>query len=193
MKEGMSYQEAIARIPERTLPEFWIGDVVGLDQRWQTIVRGQMRTIATTPGQRPLHLIAYGTPDPLVPRANYNSAIGARNPAAYVDKAARIRPVILFVGPVHGHETEALTGLVNLVQIMETGNDLRGNRQSELRALGDQCDLLIIPAGNPDGIARFEPRALHGMALADIRFWGQGTWTDGTFCDWPACKGHHSW
>ena len=36
----------------------------------------------------------------------------------------RKKPVVFFVGPVHGHEVEALTGLVNLIHIMETGRDL---------------------------------------------------------------------
>jgi hypothetical protein len=57
--------------------------------------------------------------------------------------------------------------------------------------LGQACRLLIVPAGNPDGIARFVPKTLQGMELDDIRFWGQGTWKDGTFCDWPQCKATH--
>ena len=92
---------------------------------------------------------------------------------------------------MHGHEVEGLTGLVNLIQIMETGKDLRGRDQEKLRQLGDRCRLLIVPAGNPDGTARFEPRALQGMGDDDLRFWGQGTWTDDTFCDWPQCKRQH--
>jgi len=99
--------------------------------------------------------------------------------------------VILFVGPVHGAEVEGLTGLVNFINIMETGKDLRGSNHAELRALGGQCRLLIIPDGNPDGIARFEPRSLCGMTLNDLKFWGQGTWSDDTFCDWPQSKRQH--
>lgn len=189
----MNYEQALARIPERTLPSFWVGDVAGLEERWRALRRGAKRaeTIATTPGGHPLHLIAYGERDEIAHRANYNSAVGARDPTAYADKAARSMPVVLLVGPVHGHETEALTGLANLVQVMESGVDLRGREQTVLRELGERCRLLIIPAGNPDGTARFTPRSLHGMALDDIRFWGQGTWTDGTFCDWPHCKAEH--
>jgi hypothetical protein len=108
-----------------------------------------------------------------------------------MDKAARKRPVVFFVGPVHGHEVEGLTGLVNLVHVMETGADLLGRNQERLQELGGQCRLLIVPAGNPDGIARFEPRMLHGMDSNDLRFWGQGTWKDDTFCDWPQCKRQH--
>ena len=187
----MRYTEALARIPPRQLPPFWVGQVADLEQRWERLLRGTATTIAHTPGRRPLQLIAYGHRERITHRANYNSAVGARDPAAYADKSARSRPVLLFVGPVHGHETEALTGLTNLIQVMETGTDLRGRDQSALRDLGESCRLLIIPAGNPDGTARFAPGALQGMELDDIRFWGQGTWTDDSFCDWPACKAQH--
>jgi hypothetical protein len=189
--DGMTYQQAKQRIPKRDIPKFWIGDVSDLSARFKKITDGKVKTIAISPGGRPMHLVAYGNKENLRQKANFNSAIGAREPAAYMDKTARKKPVILFVGPVHGAETEGLTGLVNLINIMETGKDLRGKNQSELRALGQQCRLLIIPEGNPDGIARFEPRSLCGMEGIDLRFWGQGTWNDNTFCGWPQSKRLH--
>jgi hypothetical protein len=187
----MTYAEAKARIPVRDLPQFWIGDVRDLGRRFATLSQGEVKVIATTPGGRPVHLIAYGSKEPVPHKANFNSAIGAREPNAYMDKAARQKPVAFFVGPVHGHEVEALTGLVNLVHVMETGRDLRGKRQQRLREFGRQCRLLIVPDGNPDGIARFEPRALQGMGGDDVRFWGQGTWSDNTLCGWPGVKRQH--
>lgn len=189
--ERMTYAQAQARIPNRVLPDFWIGDMKGLAARLERLARGQSTALTTTPGERPLHLVTFGDKEPVAQRANFNSAIGGQQAAAYMDKAARKKPVILFVGPVHGHEVEGLTGLVNLIHIMETGQDLRGREQGKLRRLGDQCRLLILPACNPDGTARFAPRALQGMGIDDIRFWGQGTWKDDTFCDWPACKRLH--
>ena len=187
----MTYEQAVRRIPERKIPKFWIGDVTGLSGRFGKLTRGTVSTISISPGGRPMHLVTYGQKEKLGHKANFNSAIGAREPAAYMDKAARKKPVILFVGPVHGAEVEGLTGLVNLINIMETGKDLRGNNQAKLRALGRQCRLLIIPEGNPDGIARFEPRSLCGMEGIDLRFWGQGTWSDDTFCGWPQSKRLH--
>jgi len=187
----MTYAEAKARIPDKPLPVFWIGDDKDLPQRFEHLKRGQMTIVAVTPGGRPIHLIAYGEKEAVAHTANFNSAIGAQEPAAYMDKATRKRPVILFIGPVHGHEVEGLTGLVNLIHIMESDEDLLGRKQEKLRQLGEQCRLLIVPAGNPDGTARFEPRMLHGMESDDLRFWGQGTWKDDTFCDWPACKRQH--
>ncbi len=189
--DGMTYEQAMRRIPDRKIPKFWIGDISGLSARFEKLTEGQVRTIAISPGGRPMHLITYGQKEKLGHKANFNSAIGAREPTAYMDKPARKKPVILFVGPVHGAEVEGLTGLINLINVMETGKDLRGKNQSGLCALGQQCRLLIIPEGNPDGIARFEPRSLCGMESIDLRFWGQGTWSDDTFCGWPQSKRRH--
>jgi len=189
--ETMTYEQAVRRIPERKIPKFWVGDVADLSGRFEKLSKGQTRAIAISPGGRPMHLVTYGQKEKLEHKANFNSAIGGRDPAAYMDKKARKKPVILFVGPVHGAEVEGLTSLVNLINIMETGEDLRGKQQTELRALGRQCRLLIIPDGNPDGIARFEPRSLCGMEGIDLLFWGQGTWSNNTFCGWPQSKRRH--
>lgn len=189
--EKMTYAQAIQRIPKHLLPDFWVGDVNDLPGRWEKLKLGQVKTIATSPGGRPIHLISYGEFEKVKHTANFNSAIGAWEPSAYMDKAARKKPVVYFVGPVHGHEVEALTGLANFIQVMETGRDLRGRDQSKLRRLGQRCRLLIVPAGNPDGIARFQPRSLDGMEFDDMRFWGQGTYSDDTLCGWPKCKRQH--
>lgn len=189
--ERVTLEEARRAIPKRVLPPFWVGDVAGLTERFKKVKKGKVRIIARSPGGRPVHLLAYGEPERQASDANFNSALGARNPAAYLDKQARKKPVILLIGPVHGHEVEALTGLVNLVEIMETGRDLRGKAQPVLQDLGRRCRLLIIPDGNPDGIARFAPRSLIGMTLRDLRFWGQGTWADDTLCGWPESKALH--
>ncbi|MEA3225332.1 MAG: M14 family zinc carboxypeptidase [Planctomycetota bacterium] len=189
--DGMTYHRAKQRVPERHIPKFWVGDVAGIPAHFAKLTEGKVTTIATSPGGRPVHLIEYGQVEKLESKANFNSAIGGRQPSAYMDKASRKKPVILFVGPVHGAEVEALTGLVNLVNIIETGRDLRGKSHPALQTLGRQCRLLIIPDGNPDGIARFEPRSLCGMTLDDLKFWGQGTWSDDTFCGWPQSKRQH--
>jgi hypothetical protein len=188
---AMTYEQAKAGIPKRKLPDFWVGSMKKLEEQLGMVKIGQVRIIARTPGGRPVHLVSYGSREQVAHKANFNSAVGGRLESAYMDKEARRKPVILFVGPVHGHEVEALTGLTNLIAIMETGKDLRGTAQESLRELGRKCRLLMIPAGNPDGIDRLEPRSLHGMGSRDLRFWGQGTWTDDTFCGWPQSKRQH--
>ena len=187
----MTYAEAVARIPDRTFPDFWVGDLEGIDRGVARVTRGRVRSIATSPGGRPVYLVSYGERQPSHRLANYNSAIGAREPAAFLARDARSQPVVAFIGPVHAHETEGLTGLMNLVAVMETRRDLCGHAHFRLRVLADRCRLLIVPCGNPDGLARFEPQLLNGMGLDDLRFWGQGTWADDTLCGWPGCKRLH--
>jgi hypothetical protein len=145
----MTLTEAMEKIPEQDLPDFWIGEINGLAARWDTLTEGQVRTIAISPGGHPLHLITYGEKEEMTRHANFNSAVGARAPERYIDKSSRTRPVVFIVGPVHGQEVEGLTGVVNLIQIMETGRDLRDRDQTDLQALGRQCRLVIIPAGIP--------------------------------------------
>lgn len=187
----MTYQQAKQKLRQRDLPEFWVGAVEDLPARWEKLTHGQLNVIAKSPGDRPIHLITYGSREQIEHRANFNSAVGGRDPSAYMDKAARTKPVVFFIGPVHGQEVEGLTGLVNLIHIMETGRDLRDKDQSHLRALGLQCRLLIVPAGNPDGIARFEPRTAQGMPYDEFAFWGMGTWSDDTIAYWPTSKLQH--
>jgi hypothetical protein len=190
-EQKLTLAEARARIPDRPLPAFWVGDVKDLAGRWEKLKAGQSRVIAVSPGGRPVYLLSYGEREAPTQNANFNSALGGQDPSAYRDRQARKKPVVFLIGPVHGQEVEGLTGLVNLIQIIETGVDLRGKEQPRLRALAQQCRVLIVPAGNPDGIARFEPRMLHAMRLTDLEFWGQGTWSDDTLCRWPAVKRVH--
>ena len=97
--DGMTYQRARQRVPDRQIPEFWIGDVKGLPARFAKLTEGKVTTVVTSPGGRPMHLIEYGRAEKLESKANFNSAIGARELSAYMDKTARERPVILLVGP----------------------------------------------------------------------------------------------
>ena len=189
--EKLTLVEARARIPKREIPAFWLGEYQGLTERWNRLAVGKVKPIAVSPGGRTLHLISYGELEALPQDANFNSAVGALDPPAYRDKAARRKPVLFLLGPVHGHEVEGLTGLGNLIEIMETGRDLRGQAQPRLQALGRRCRLLVVPSGNPDGLARFEPRLLREMSLQDLEFWGQGTWNDDTLCGWPGVKRVH--
>jgi hypothetical protein len=188
---AMTYEQARARIPKRELPDFWIGTTARLDKQLAKIKNGEVEIIATTPGGRKMYLVSFEKREQTTHRANFNSAVGGRQKSAYMDKEARKKPVILFVGPVHGHEVEGLTGLVNLITIMDTGRDLQWKQRTELQALGRRCRLLIIPTGNPDGTARLEPQSLNGMGIDDVRFWGQGTWSHDTFCGWPESKRQH--
>ncbi|MFC4986726.1 M14 family zinc carboxypeptidase [Saliphagus infecundisoli] len=189
--DTMTHAEAVERIPDRDLPEFWVGDRKGVTDQLAAIDRGRIEELARSPGDRPIHAVTYGESTDRDRRANYNSAVAARDPTRYVDRGERDRPVVFLLGPVHGHEVEGLTGLCNLLSVLETGRDLADNERPTLRILADRCRLVVIPCGNPDGLARFEPRSLAGMTLTDLEFWGQGTRSDNRLTGYPDAKGHH--
>ncbi|MFW6279125.1 MAG: M14 family zinc carboxypeptidase, partial [Bacillota bacterium] len=70
----------------------------------------------------------------------------------------------------------------------DKGMDLKGRNRKQLKKLAQKCRLLLIPVGNPDGFKRFEPESLKDMEFKDLRFWGQGSWNDGSLCGYPECK-----
>ena len=63
--DGMTYEQAIRRIPERKIPKFWVGDVTGLSGRFEKIAEGKVSTISISPGGRPMHLVTYGKKEKL--------------------------------------------------------------------------------------------------------------------------------
>ena len=187
----MSREQALANLRGHTVPAFWPTRVEQVEARVSTLRRGMARVIATSPGGRAVHLVTYGEKEPGSSRANFNSAAGGRDLAAYRDRSLRTKPVLLLVGPVHGQEAEGLAGLMNLIEVMETGRDLLGRDQSALRALGERTRLLNVPTGNPDGVARFRPGHLVGLTRADKEYWGQGTWADDSLVGHPFSKLRH--
>ena len=187
----MLLKKARKRIIQRQIPEFWVGNYEKYLNIINKLDKLEVQVLTSTPGEKPLHLIPYGKKEIIESKANYNSAVAAGKPDSYMKKGSREKPVICFLGPVHGHEVEGLTGLMNLINILETGADLRGKKRKKIKDLAQKCRLLIIPLGNPDGFYRFEPQSLKNMKTKDLRFWGQGTWSDGSFCGYPDCKQVH--
>lgn len=172
-------------------PAFWAGDLETINTALGRVAKGEVRCIATSPGGRPIHLVAYNDKEPFLSRANFNSAVGAGDPTAYADKGKRTRPVVLILGPVHGNETNGSTGCVNMMQVMETGADLRGQPWPELAELGWSCRTLIIPVANPDGLARFRPGCAVGCEEYEMVYWAQGTDREGRLWEWPGFKARH--
>ena len=175
LAQEMTYEEAKSHLRPRTLPAWWIGSAEGLGAVGEAGA-GQGPRNCQEPRQSPAALDSYGELEPLRQHANFNSAMGGRDPAAYADKATRRKPVVYFVGPVHGHEVEGLTGLANLIAVMETRpRSARQAAAGTLRA-GRAVPPADRPCGNPDGTARFEPRAIHGM---DSTTSSSGRWARG--------------
>ena len=160
--------------PEPSAPPWWRSGVADLEAAAAAVRLGRVSAIALSPGGRPVRLVAYGERQDLGRQANYGSALGARDPAAYARKTPSTRPIALVVGPVHGHEVEGMVGVLSLLSVAETGRDLRGKERPRLREDLLACRTLIVPLPNPDGRARCPYASFVGIPVDENDAGGPG-------------------
>lgn len=172
------------------VPSFWKTDLDTINALAKSAKRAQVREIVRSAGNRPVYAFAYGEKQMIDQHANYNSACGAHD-RRWFDGFEKKKPVVLLIGAVHGSETEGVAALVNLIELMENGKDLRGDDYPELVQAIEGVRLVIVPVANVDGRARVEPASMIGCTNEELRYWAQGTWKDGTLCGWPGCKQRH--
>lgn len=172
-------------------PDFYKATLDDIDAELRSMTKGTYTTIAESPGGLPLYAVYYGEKEDFKSQANYNSAVAALNPAFYAKKNSATKPVIFFLGPVHGQESEGLVGLINLIHIAETGKDYRGREWPQIQKYFDQFRVIIIPHGNPDGRRRSPYDTFVGLPEDIMTKYGQGTKLDGSPWRWPHAKALH--
>jgi hypothetical protein len=173
------------------IPDFFKSKLSDIDSEINQLKIGKVKTVATSPGGLPVYAVYYGEKEDFKSQANYNSAVAARNPAFYAKKDSSTKPVVFFVGPVHGQELENIVGLINLIHVAETGKDYRGKEWSSLKNKIEKCRTIIIPCGNPDGRKRCPYDSFIGIPTKTMTKYGQGTRKDGSFYGWPIAKSVH--
>lgn len=173
------------------IPVFYKSKLADIEEELDNVNAGQVKVIAISPAGLPVYAVYYGEKENFPSQANYNSAVAARNPAYFAKKDSSTKPVIFFLGPVHGQEAEGIVGLVNLIHIAETGRDHRGNDWTSLKDKMKQCRIIIVPCGNPDGRKRCPYDSFVGLPTKIMTKYGQGTRKDGTSWGWPLAKSVH--
>jgi hypothetical protein len=173
------------------LPVFFKSKISDIEFEIENVKSGKVNTVATSPSGLPVYSVSYGEKDDFKSSANYNSAVGAKNPAYYAQKDNSSKPVLFFIGPVHGQEIENIVGLINLIHVAETGTDYRGKDWSELKRKIELCRTIIIPCGNPDGRKRCPYDSFVGIPTKTMTKYGQGTRKDGSLYGWPLAKSIH--
>lgn len=172
-------------------PAFWKTSNEDLQTLFDKAVKAEKQILTHTPGGRPVLSLAWGPSNATrEKKANWSSALGSMDPACYSDPATKT-PTLVLIGTEHGQETEGTAALANLISLLETGKDLAGNPNDALLDLCRGVRIVIVPIANPDGRARVKPEAIIGLKQYDLRYWGQGTWKDGSLCGWPECKKIH--
>ena len=171
---------------------FWRTRIEDIDAALDSAKIGQVHTMGVSAGGRTIRYITYGEKVDYNRTANFSSACGARDPKYYADREGK-RPTVMLIGATHGQELEGVAGLVNLISVLETGKDLRGEAVPAITEAMAKHNprLVIVPLYNIDGRARCVPDSMVEELPEGLRHHGQGRWKDGTLCGWPQCKMIH--
>lgn len=192
---GTSYSQVLIDIGDPpnnvNLPIFFKSRLCDIENELTIIKKGKIETIASSPGGLPVYAVYYGEKDDFQSQANFNSAVAAKNPKYFAKKDKRTKPVVFFIGPVHGQEVEGIVGLVNLIHIAEIGEDYRGKKWNSLKNKLEKCRVIIIPCANPDGRKRCPYDSFFGLHEDMVTKYGQGTKKDGSMWGWPLAKSNH--
>jgi hypothetical protein len=173
------------------IPVFWKSTLDEVYEYLDTYVkRGKVLEIGRSAGGRPIRAVFYGEPRKGAGTSTFSGALGYGDVRAYRGPD-HDKTVYLGLSAVHGGEFEGIVGSVNLISILETGKDLRGNVWPEITAAARQLDrLILIPIVNPDGRVRIPIRmeSYWGDDFNIHEYLNTGGHADGTIIGWPHVK-----
>ncbi|MBP3322689.1 MAG: hypothetical protein J6M16_00690 [Clostridia bacterium] len=173
-------------------PVYWHSSVEQVNEDISKVKKGKVHTLLPSAGKRPIYMVEYGEKTIPPSKASLSSALGAQDYRCYADKTGdNYVPTVFLAGCMHGGEFEGTVALMNLISLLETGEDLAGKRNDEVLELANKLHILILPMCNPDGRSHVPFDNFVGHTFHDLRYYGQGTWKDGTLCGWPGCKTIH--
>lgn len=167
-------------------PDFWKVRPAEILELCQKLTRGRAEIIAHTPSGFPVYAVFYGDFSESAPQTNWSAGSSSSTWRSYYQRVGKAQTV-LFCAGIHGAEAESVAAAVNLIQMLETGKDFRGKRDSELLELVGRYRLIIIPCLNMDGRS-ISPDHLRKTSYEDFRRASQGTWTDGSLVGWRGSK-----
>jgi hypothetical protein len=174
-----------------SIPSFWVSSLADvqrfLDAR---IHRGQVQEIGRSAGKRPLRAVFYGRPRAGKGTTTYSGSAGFGDVRAWLGPDFARKVYFGFAG-VHGFELEGIVGMMNLLAVLETGDDLRGKPWPQLAAAARALDrVILLPVTNVDGRARVPIRMLphRGRDGTVNEYFDTGGKPDGTLIGWPQCK-----
>jgi hypothetical protein len=187
-------------IPEKylkepaSIPPFWITDLGDFEQFLiNNVKKGKVEIIGYSAGGRPIKALFYGTPRQGNGTTTFSGSLGFGNIKVFRGPDNNMT-VYLGMAGVHGGEFEGMMGMINLINIMETGSDLRGKKWPEITEAVSKIDrIILIPFMNPDGRARIplKMEAYQGTSANanDMHeFLNTGGKPDGTNIGWPQVK-----
>jgi len=174
------------------IPVYWKTTLEDVEETLKLVKKGKVSVVTNSAGGSPIYQVEYGKSNLKKGTANYCSAMGAHDVRYYADKTGEdYVPTLFLCGCIHGGEFEGTAALLNLIKLLETGTDYDGKAYPEYVELMSKLHLIIIPICNPDGRNRVPFNSFVGRTFYELRYYDQGTWKDGSLCDWPKCKAIH--
>jgi len=172
-------------------PGFYPTSLSAVEKTLSELERGAASEIGRSAGGRPIWAVSYGEFEPIARTANLSAALAARRPDAFFGVEPRKKQAMLITSAIHGGEMESIAAVLNLISLMETGTDLKGESWPDLMAAAEQLRLVIVPCLNPDGRARSPADDPTIWSNAEIEKYRHGLHADVTPITWPACKVPH--
>ena len=167
-------------------PEFWKVRPSQVIDLCENVKVGKTEIIARTPAGQPVYAYFYGEFNEPAPQTNWSAGNSSSAISAYLGEQQHPQTIMLLAG-VHGGEPEGVAAAMNMIQMLETGKDFRGQTDSTFLDLASNYRLIIIPCANMDGRA-ICPDHLSGQPFEVFRAVCQGTWLDGSLVGWKDSK-----
>lgn len=166
-------------------PKFWQVRPSQIEKICSDVKKGRAEVIAKTPLGFPVYAVFYGDFNDPEPQTNFSAGNSSSAISAYVPQDHQ--QTILFVAGVHGSEPECVASAVNMINLLETGKDLKGDSRPEFLELARNYRLIIVPCLNMDGRS-ICPDHFRGQPYEIFRGCSQGWWKDGSLVGWRGSK-----
>lgn len=167
-------------------PDFWQVRPEEIINLCESVRVGRAEVVATTPLGFPVYAYFYGDFKESAPQTNWSAGNSSTSVSSFIGRAEH-KQTIMYIAGVHGAELENIAASMNLIKMLETGEDFRGHSDPELLSLCSQYRLIIMPCVNMDGRA-VSPDHLRGQPYEVFRAANQGTWKDGSLVGWRGSK-----
>lgn len=177
----------LAAVAER--PAWWRVRPEEITADCASVRQGTVNCVAITPGKYPVwRLVFQDFGEVSKRRISWPSASASRHPEVFSENVPR--QTVLVAAGIHGCEVEGVVTLMNLVRLLETGQDVRGQPRDRLLELCRHYRLVLFPCVNMDGRS-ISPDHRIGSDLTECQRAGGGWWRkDGATIAWPDMKEH---
>ncbi len=150
------------------------------------VKKGRCEVIGQTAAGFPLFAVFYGEFNDGGPRQS-TWAASSSSDAYECYYGQPEKQTIVWATGFHGAEPEGVVASLNMIQLLETGKDLRGRTYPQLLELLPQFRIIFLPCVNMDGRA-ISPDHLQGTDKVTFRKACQGEWPDGQPIEWRESK-----